>query len=325
MKNYPSIKIFLLILIAFLIIGGAFVFSDYQNKNSQKNVPDYTYELISTSTKPIQISSKSQDTDGDGLMDWEEVLYGTDPSNPDTDGDGTSDGKEIKSGRNPTLKGPNDKLLPTQETKTKKLTETEVFARAFFAKYMNLRKSGLSGDVDSRDAAIQEVLQSGVLEAAKPKMYSEKDIKVSQNTGMVWAKKYGNDAGIIFKTKLPTKSRNEFIIIEDAINKDDPTIVKELDPIISSYKNIISALLKVEAPSDIAQYHLGLINSVSRILFIAESFRKYDTDPLPGLTAVGVSQSYIDQLSDSIKQIKSYLSGFGIKYENAEGGNFFLP
>ena len=36
------------------------------------------------------------DTDGDGLMDHEELyIYGTDPFNPDTDGDGCSDGDEV--------------------------------------------------------------------------------------------------------------------------------------------------------------------------------------------------------------------------------------
>ncbi len=36
------------------------------------------------------------DTDGDGLLDGEEVLiYGTDPLNPDTDGDGVPDGEDV--------------------------------------------------------------------------------------------------------------------------------------------------------------------------------------------------------------------------------------
>ena len=31
------------------------------------------------------------DNDGDGLQNWEETMYGTDPDNADTDGDGLSD------------------------------------------------------------------------------------------------------------------------------------------------------------------------------------------------------------------------------------------
>jgi hypothetical protein len=36
------------------------------------------------------------DADGDGLLDWEEEYFGTDPTLPDTDGDGVSDYMEIK-------------------------------------------------------------------------------------------------------------------------------------------------------------------------------------------------------------------------------------
>lgn len=41
------------------------------------------------------------DSDGDGLSDNEEILYGTDPQNSDTDGDGYSDGEEVKNGHDP--------------------------------------------------------------------------------------------------------------------------------------------------------------------------------------------------------------------------------
>ncbi len=45
------------------------------------------------------------DSDLDGLLDSEEVLYGTDPANPDTDGDGYDDGTEVAGGYNPLGEG----------------------------------------------------------------------------------------------------------------------------------------------------------------------------------------------------------------------------
>jgi MYXO-CTERM domain-containing protein len=45
------------------------------------------------------------DPDGDGLSGQEELLWGTDPSNPDTDGDGISDGDEVLAGTDPRVAG----------------------------------------------------------------------------------------------------------------------------------------------------------------------------------------------------------------------------
>jgi hypothetical protein len=47
----------------------------------------------------------SLDSDGDGLTDLEEVIFGTSPTNPDTDGDGYRDATEILAGYNPTTAG----------------------------------------------------------------------------------------------------------------------------------------------------------------------------------------------------------------------------
>jgi len=41
------------------------------------------------------------DYDGDGLTNYEEYLYGTDPRNTDTDGDGADDYTEIRFGTDP--------------------------------------------------------------------------------------------------------------------------------------------------------------------------------------------------------------------------------
>jgi len=41
------------------------------------------------------IGDACQDSDGDGLLDADEIAMGTDPGNPDTDGDGLDDGDEI--------------------------------------------------------------------------------------------------------------------------------------------------------------------------------------------------------------------------------------
>lgn len=50
-----------------------------------------------TSVKPVYaVTGGDLDSDGDGLLDSEEAIIGTDPFNPDTDGDGLSDFEEVR-------------------------------------------------------------------------------------------------------------------------------------------------------------------------------------------------------------------------------------
>lgn len=56
-------------------------------------------------------SNQGKDSDYDGLADWEETIYKTDPKNPDTDNDGYLDGEEVKAGYSPTDPAANDKII----------------------------------------------------------------------------------------------------------------------------------------------------------------------------------------------------------------------
>ena len=64
------------------------------------------------------VTEEEIDTDADGLPDYMENIYGSDPNNPDTDGDGYKDGEEVESGYDPLISGnaklDYDKLFKTQ-------------------------------------------------------------------------------------------------------------------------------------------------------------------------------------------------------------------
>jgi len=78
-------------------------------KGTKPNNPDTDGDTINDSEDLFPLNSKEGndrdkdgigdnadlDDDNDGLLDLEELIYGTDPLNPDTDGDGLSDGMEI--------------------------------------------------------------------------------------------------------------------------------------------------------------------------------------------------------------------------------------
>ncbi len=74
--------------------------------------------LIDAEEKILGTDPNKIDTDGDGLTDWAEVkIYHTDPLNSDTDGDGYSDGHEVKNGYDP-LKPGNARLYEVPKATT---------------------------------------------------------------------------------------------------------------------------------------------------------------------------------------------------------------
>lgn len=90
----------------------------YQNTNQTHPAPSYPVALSGTHTLEFIIfdggglaggmfklqtntGTTFTDTDGDGLTDVQEILYGTNPNNPDTDGDGVNDGAEVAAGTDP--------------------------------------------------------------------------------------------------------------------------------------------------------------------------------------------------------------------------------
>lgn len=74
-----------------------FIFQNFSVDDFEKNnrVRD---DLFKNTTLENQ---EEKDSDGDGLYDWQEVLYRTDPEDKDSDGDGVSDGDEVKRGMDP--------------------------------------------------------------------------------------------------------------------------------------------------------------------------------------------------------------------------------
>src|SRR3989344_2433154 len=61
--------------------------------------------------KSQTLESPEIDTDKDGLRDWEEVLWHSNPNIADTDKDGTPDGAEVMTQRDPNKAGPDDIIV----------------------------------------------------------------------------------------------------------------------------------------------------------------------------------------------------------------------
>lgn len=75
--------------------------------------------IVEGAENPFYILCIASDSDGDGLSDGDEALYGTDPGDPDSDDDGLNDGGEFANGTDPHNKDTDgDGLTDGQEVHT---------------------------------------------------------------------------------------------------------------------------------------------------------------------------------------------------------------
>ena len=84
----PSKKLVLIFVgSVFIVIGFAYATFNLTRKE--------TYVATTLEATTTNSALLAKDGDSDGLKDWEEQLWKTDPYNPDTDGDGLNDGEEV--------------------------------------------------------------------------------------------------------------------------------------------------------------------------------------------------------------------------------------
>ncbi len=283
-------KNFLLICIAILLVGGSFIYAEYQNKEKDNvyNAKDLTV-INNDESEP-----QDADTDGDGSKDWEEILVGTDPN----------DVKSKPSDKKSVITGDVSKNVAKN-----KLDPMDIVSREFFARYMELRQLGSSKDKASQLELAQATAGNIVL--SKPATYTEKEISIKQDQSIEAVRQYGLEVGNIFKKYL-VKSRNEAVIVRDSIEQEDPEILKELDPVIASNKNIINSLVKLSVPASLTTIHLDILNSMNGSLFVAQSFKDSGVSPIEGIQAIQYYTVVQKNLFDAVNALKSYFKYLGI-------------
>jgi hypothetical protein len=292
----PSKKVFALILISVSIVTCAFILAEYKNKTEE--ITTYTAPT-STSNLVAGTIDTYKDSDGDGLKDWEEALWGTDPK--------VSDAASI------------NKKESVASKKPENLTATDKLARSFFSQYMNLKEVGLQNDKEAQGRTVQNLVDAN-MQPASPQQYSASSVKISQQATI---RDYGNSVASIIKTNTLAK-RSEINILKDALSTENPRFIEELKPSVKGYKDMTQQLLNLNVPLATADIHLRLINAVSSISFIIEAFSKTFVDPMSSIQGLAILQTSFDKLVASFAEITKLLRLNNITYTTDEPGYFFL-
>ncbi len=279
-KKYLPSKNFLIALsITVVIIVIVIIFDSLQN-----NQGVYKNQGLAkgTSTTVAQINI---DSDNDGLPDWKEALYGTDPHNPDTDGDGTNDGDEVAQGRDPLKpntapKGqePNDKIDPKIIEQNEKivntfesLSDTDKFSRSLISDVIAAAPQDGALDENKTNSIITNALQRIPLKNyVGTTTINNLNLQKTDSTNLI--KNMSDYSKSYFKEteKFRLIFGKDIALIISYISPNSTSTDKDVLAIINQYQTIVNNLIKMPVPVAIGyydiSYHLAIINDLEKII-----------------------------------------------------------
>jgi hypothetical protein len=239
----------------------------------------------------------TKDTDLDGIPDWEESLWGTDPRKSDTDEDGIPDGEEIAALKKEKAGSEGlDLSLEGEE----RLTETDKFSREFLATVATLNQNG-SIDQETVEK-LGEALSDRIKNSEPRKIFTTADIEVIEDDSVKAVKIYDDNLNNIFKKYSINYSvidiLGEFMADGDDVNID---ALSKLDPVIEQAENIVDEMLRTKTPQSLAPLHLDFINKLEIISENLNDIQLFDTDVIIALSAISQYETSVVNAESAIK------------------------
>lgn len=250
---------------------------------SNKNTLDLGIENnFITQSSPTDLVNR--DSDQDGVLDWEESLWGLDPNKKDSDGNGVDDKSEITQKKEALgVKSEND-IKATS-------TVTEQFSREFFSTFSALRQSGNLTKQNIEKLSVQGInsLTSMTIQDA----YTAEDLIISTSSNQVYRKSLTATS----KGLAITKIGNEITLLSKAIGKPkSDKLVLELKNIEQIYLTLATRTIAVPVPSSVKNTHLMLANTYHALGVAIGGLSEIYTDPALSVIYFNEYRKNIDSL-----------------------------
>jgi hypothetical protein len=316
-----SVLVVIFVLLIGMSIGGYLVLQSRFSKANQ-----FEELMLGLSGKEI-----INDHDYDGLADWEEELYGTDPNNPDTDGDGYLDGEEVASGYDPTKRAPNDKF-PDQDggednsgrnrPDPGNLTQTLNYILSNQLKSGQMPLIANIQDVNSLNQNFEEVFDQNVLEALRkssvgflaefipPFQKNNRSFEIASGNNLTAIREYAGQVSEktgqldSCRDALPGGYLGYIESIEAAIENNNYI---QTDCMANTYLRAYQERLKVPVPLDWLDIHKKslLVNWTLHKFY--QHLPEYNQDPLKGIILMEKFEEANKNFTELIQEMKADL------------------
>ena len=321
-SNLPHKNLYLSGLVALFIISvGALTEYAPSFFSKSENKKDNVVTLGTTT----RASLDNRDSDEDGLPDWEEALYKSDPFKKDTDGDGTNDGDEVRAGRDPivantspTGEAPNDLLLvvqdPTFSSSTGKFTEAQ---KTFLLNF--LTKAGQ----DIRETTYRDLISKFDATKFKPQRQLV-DLNITADNSDADFKRFVNDFGaVILRYKTASAPRSEVDILNDYAKTQNLQDLQDLQLNIIGYKNFARELRTIAVPSGIAKQYLLLVSGYEGMALGLQGLQQIKENPVDATGGYEGYMIYQTQVADGYAAIVTQIQSRKIVFTSTDSGFMF--
>lgn len=309
-KNKKLLVIIAIVLVFFVVF---FIFYKYKSNSKLNYISPEENETTQELVQRINLI----DTDGDGLKDWEEVLWKTDPNNPDTDEDGMNDNEEILNQRDPLVKGEgdlNNKITQinsfSENTKTT-LNQTDILAREIFTGYVALKQNNALGTIEQEDF-IEKITSANLNLEQNIQYLTLNDIKVISDSSKKTLQKYADELKKVF-SENPTL-RDDNVILKEALDNEDPKILDEIKSNTIFYKKFTDNLIGLEVPNELKNYHLDLINLFKQMTENTKQMIQVFEDPILGLVGAKSYSETTNKIINTSVELGKYFKEKNINF-----------
>ncbi len=290
-------------------------------------LPFHLQKVNAESTHDLLVSYAAKDTDGDGLPDWEEALYGTDPNNPHsvsatvTDGDAVSQGLIKPKFATATSTPVDASSVPGINAGPQ--TVTDEFARALFSQYLMQHKSSTPptpAEIASFvEGAVNDLQTSNQL----PDTYNQGQVRVV-GSGPDALLSYAAAEETVFAQNSVATDKSEIEYFADAVEKNDLAALSHVKKIGTTYSAIAKGYVLVPVPKEAAAPHLAVANALARLGSDITDMGTMEIDPLRSYLGLAKYQNDAPALLRALASLQSvYASEQVIAPSGTNGAAFY--
>ena len=330
-KIFAMPRLFWAVLIMFVAAGAAaflmFRPTEVTHRNNDRQQAAAAQGLSAQNSAEFD-----RDDDNDGLKNWEEALWGTDPTNPDTDADGAPDGAEIAQNRDPAKAGPDDRNTSLAE----RLAELDPAGGELnlTAELAAKIKGAVSPDLLSRikNGARPEDLGeffSAISTSNAEKLFgsiptvSPKELAVSPANDADTVRRYFNAVYDVYAATLVKLPVDDLAILVLAVQANDFSKLGQIDAVIGALDQSIRRVKKIAVPKGYEDFTLAELNYLLRTKHLVSLLRRADQDPLAAMIAAQLRVNLMAEIKKFHEDTAKLLASKGISFSTAEGGYQF--